>query len=221
MTMREEKPKAPSQKNKSKKTKSWFWPVVYSGIAIVFVGMIWGYNAFMTEDSPGLTDVAGKDLKDSPIVQTAAAKETLKYPFAEEVFDDVVIVQDYYDVKADAATRENALLVFNQLYVENTGISISVQGEPFEVVASLSGKVEKIVADPFMGDEIILSHADGMTTIYSSVTGIQVKEGEEVSQGQSLATASDNEWNTAAGIHLHFEVQENGVTVNPRTYLGF
>ena len=50
--MREEKPKAPSQKNKSAKTKSWFWPVVYSGIAIVFVGMIWGYNAFMKEDSP-------------------------------------------------------------------------------------------------------------------------------------------------------------------------
>lgn len=221
MTMREEKPKAPSQKNKSAKTKSWFWPVVYSGIAIVFVGMIWGYNAFMTEDSPGLADVAGKDLQDSPIVQTNAVKETLKYPFVEEVFDDVVIVQDYYDVEADAATRENALLVFNQLYVENTGVSISVQGEPFEVVAALSGKVEKIVTDPFMGDEIILSHADGLTTIYSSVTGIQVKEGEEVSQGQSLATSSENEWNSTAGIHLHFEVHENGVAVNPRSYLGF
>ena len=67
--MREEKPKAPSQKNKSAKTKSWFWPIVYSGIAIVFVGMIWGYNAFMTEDSPGLADGAGKDALDSPIVR--------------------------------------------------------------------------------------------------------------------------------------------------------
>ena len=61
MTMREEKPKAPSQKNKSAKTKSWFWPAVYSGIAIVFVGMIWGYNAFMKEDAPGLADDAAKD----------------------------------------------------------------------------------------------------------------------------------------------------------------
>ena len=219
--MREEKPKAPSQKNKSAKTKSWFWPIVYSGIAIVFVGMIWGYNAFMTEDSPGLADVAGKDLSDSPIVQTNAAKEKLKYPFAEGVLDDVVIVQDFYDTEADAATRENALLVFNQKYVANTGVSISVLGEPFEVVAALSGKVEKIVLDPFMGDEIILSHADGMTTIYGSVTAIQVKEGEEVTQGQSLATSSENEWNTAAGVHLHFEVQENGVAVNPGSYLAF
>ncbi|WP_318617020.1 M23 family metallopeptidase [Sporosarcina sp. YIM B06819] len=219
--MREEKPKAPSQKNKSAKAKSWFWPVVYSGIAIVFVGMIWGYNAFMTEDSPGLTDVANNDVKDPPIVQTNAVKETLKYPFAEEVLDDVVIVQDYYDTERDEASRENALLVFNQTYVANTGVSISVQGEPFEVVAALSGKVESVVTDPFKGDEITLSHADGLTTIYRSVTGIQVKQGDEVSQGQALATASENGWNSTAGIHLLFEVQENGVAINPRSKLAF
>ncbi|WP_342508490.1 peptidoglycan DD-metalloendopeptidase family protein [Sporosarcina sp. FSL K6-2383] len=219
--MREEKPKAPSQKNKSAKTKSWFWPIVYSGIAIVFVGMIWGYNAFMTEDSPGLADVAGKDVKDSPIVETNAASETLKYPFAEELYDDVVIVQDFYDPEADAATRENALLVFDQEYVTNTGVMISIQGKPFEVVAALSGKVEEVVNDPFMGDAIILSHANGLTTIYSSVTAIQVKPGDEVSQGQSLATTSENKWNTVAGIHLQFEVQENGVAINPRSRLAF
>ena len=105
MTMREEKPKAPSQKNKSAKTKSWFWPVVYSGIAIVFVGMIWGYNAFMKDDAPGLADVAGKDPKDGLIVETNAAKEMLKYPFAEALLDDVAILQDYYDVEC---RRSNA-----------------------------------------------------------------------------------------------------------------
>src|SRR4051812_20196499 len=131
MIMREEKPKAPSQKNKSAKTKSWFWPVVYSGIAIVFVGMIWGYNAFMKEDSPGTADVAKGPNGDGLVVETNAANETLKYPFSEELIDDVAILQDYYDVEADAETRENAMLVFNQQYVTNTGVSISVQGKPF------------------------------------------------------------------------------------------
>jgi stage II sporulation protein Q len=217
--MREEKPKSPSQKNKSAKTKSWFWPAVYSGIAIVFVGMIWGYNAFMKEDSPGTADVA--DSKDGLIVETNAAKEMLKYPFSETLFDDVSILQDYYDVEADAESRESALLVFNQQYVTNTGVSISVEGKPFEVVASLSGIVEEVITDPFKGDEIILSHADGMKTIYRSVTAILVKKGDEVSQGQALGTASENEWNTKAGIHLHFEVQQDGVAVNPRSYLAF
>ena len=74
------------------------------------------------------------------------------------------------------------MLVFNQQYVTNTGVSISVQGKPFEVVASLSGTVEDVVLDPFKGDEIILSHADGLKTIYRSVSGILVKKGEEVAK---------------------------------------
>ena len=47
MIMREEKTKSPSQKNKRKQRKSWFWPAIYSGIAIVFVGIIWGYTALL------------------------------------------------------------------------------------------------------------------------------------------------------------------------------
>ncbi len=220
MTMREEKPKAPSQKNKNAKTKSWFWPVVYSGIAIVFVGMIWGYNAFM-KDSPGQAGVAGKEPKDSLIVETNAVKEKLKYPFAEAIFDDVTILQEYYDVEASDAMRESALLVFNQTYETNTGVSISVEGKPFEIVASLSGKVEKVVTDPFKGNEIVLAHTDGLKTIYRSVSEILVKEGDEVEQGQPLATATENEWNPTAGVHLHFEVQKDGNSVNPRSYLAF
>ncbi|HJF30410.1 MAG TPA: M23 family metallopeptidase [Sporosarcina psychrophila] len=219
--MREEKPKAPSQKNTSAKTKSWFWPVVYSGIAIVFVGMIWGYNAFMKDDAPGMADVAGKDPKDGLVVETNASKELLKYPFTEALLDDVAILQDYYDVDADEAMRESAMLVFDQTYVMNTGVTISVQGKEFEVVAALSGKVEDVVLDPFKGDEIILSHADGLKTVYRSVSGILVKKGDEVEQGQALGAATENEWNHTAGIHLHFEVQQDGVAVNPRSYLAF
>ena len=85
----------------------------------------------------------------------------------------------------------------------------------------MSGTVEDVVLDLFKGDEIILSHADGMKTIYRSVTGILVKEGDEVDQGQPLATATENEWNPTAGIHLHFEVQQDGVAVNPALILHF
>ena len=54
--MREEKPKSPSQKNKSQKKNRWFWPAIYAGIAIVFVGMIWGYNAFIQNDPSETAD---------------------------------------------------------------------------------------------------------------------------------------------------------------------
>jgi len=222
--MREEKPKSPSQiKKNSSKKKNWFWPVIYSSIAIVFVGLIWGYSAFVNEGTPGLQDTASKDKEGGGelIVETNAQKESLKYPFSETLLDDVAIIQEYYDMEADEEMRENALLVFNQTYITNTGLSISIDDKPFEVVASMSGVVEEVITDVFQGDEIVITHADGMQTVYSSVTGILVKKGDEVSQGDSLATASSNEWNPTAGTHLHFEVLQDGEPVNPRSSLAF
>lgn len=223
MTMREEKPNSPSQKNKQTQKKNWFWPAMYSGIAIVFVGMIWGYSAFIKDDTPGLTDgaIGNKTEDGAPIVETNASEEVLKYPFAEELLDDVAILQNYYDVEADETTRESALLVFNQSFTTNTGVSISIDDKPFEVVASKSGVVEEIITDVFQGDEVVVSHADGMKTVYSSLTEVIVKKGDEVSQGQPLATTAANEWNPTAGVHLHFEVLVDDETVNPASYLGF
>ncbi|MHA6259005.1 peptidoglycan DD-metalloendopeptidase family protein [Sporosarcina sp. CAU 1771] len=221
--MREEKPKAPSQNKKNAQTKSWFWPVIYSSIAIVFVGMIWGYNALIKEDAPGLAGdtVNGKPDTGNLIVETAAPKEVIKFPFAEALLDDVAIIQDYYDAEADEADRENALLVFNQSYEMNTGVSVSIEGKPFEIVAAMSGTVEEIISDPFKGNEIILTHADGLQTVYGSVTGVLVQQGDEIIQGQALGTATENEWNPAAGVHLHFQVLADGVAVNPNLYLVF
>lgn len=221
--MREDKPKSPSQIKKHVQRKSWFWPVIYSGIAIVFVGMIWGTSALISKDSPSVTDGAldGKTEGGNLIVETTAPKEVIKYPFAEELLEEVAIVQGYYDIEADAATREKALLVYNQSYVTNTGISISIGDKPFEVVAAMSGVVEEVNTDVFKGDEVIITHADGKKTVYSSVTGILVNKGDEVSQGDAIASASSNEWNPSAGTHLHFEVLEKDEPVNPGSYLAF
>ena len=217
--MREEKPKSPSQKNKSQKNR-WFWPAIYGGIAIVFVGMIWGYNAFIQKGPNETADVA-TDPNAPPIVETNASNEVLKFPFNEDQLDNVAIIQEYYDVEADEESRENALLVFNQTYYTNKGVSISMEGQPFEVVAALSGTVKEVIIDQFKGAEVKIEHANGMTTLYGSLTGILVKEGDEVVQGQSLGTATSNEWNAKAGTHLHFEVHQDGVPVNPRSFLGF
>lgn len=219
--MREEKkPNAPSQKNKSKKS-NWFWPSVYASFALLFVGMVWGYNALTTSDAPEQASVEQEKPKDDVTLETNASSENLKYPFNEELLDRVAVLQDFYDAKADAASRENALLVFKQTYVTNEGLTLSVDGKPFEVVAAMSGKVEQIVSDPFKGSEIVLSHKDGLKTIYRSVTGILVKEGDEIQQGEVLATTAENDWNPQAGVHLHFEVKKDDVAVNPRSYLAF
>lgn len=219
--MREEKPQAPSQKNKKNKN-GWFWPAIYASAAILFVGMVWGYSALTKDDSASKSEVAKIDQpKDQVTVETNAQKETLKFPFNEDQLDQVAILQEFYDPQADEAMREKALLVFKQTYVTSKGLAISIDGQPFEVTAAMSGTVEEVIADSFKGTEIKVKHANGMTTVYGSLTGVLVKEGDEVQQGQVLASTTQNEWNPAAGVHLQFEVQENGVAVNPRNFLAF
>ncbi|HLR09931.1 MAG TPA: M23 family metallopeptidase [Sporosarcina sp.] len=217
--MRGENNKRPSQYNKQATKKKWLWPALYVGIAVFFVGMIWGYSAFMQQKDTDLANVAKPD--EDVTVEANAPSEVLKYPFDETLLDDIAILQNFYDVEADDSMRENALLVFNQTYETSTGVSISIEDKPFDVVAARSGIIEDVVQDAFQGDEVVISHADGMKTVYSSLSGVRVQVGDEVEQGDYLGDATSNEWNPAAGTHLHFKVLVDDQAVNPESYLGF
>ncbi len=223
--MREDnKSKIPSPTNKKDglQNKPWFWPTVYAAIAVALIGLIFSYNALIgnNEEEQTIT-VQNPSTNDETVIETNAQVETLKYPFDETKLDQVAVLQDFYDVTADEETREKALLVFNQIFTTSSGVSLSVNNEPFEVRAAMSGEVTKVKLDAFTGNQIIITHPNGMETRYSSVTDILVKEGDKVIQGQALATTVDNESNPTAGNHLHFEVLQDGEHVNPRNFLTF
>ncbi|WP_404427506.1 M23 family metallopeptidase [Ureibacillus chungkukjangi] len=220
--MREEKQIKVSPNKNSWQKKPWFWPSIYAAVAVVLIGLIFSYNALIGDEKESevvQNDPASED--PSAVIETNARTETLKYPFNEEALDNVEVLQDFYDVTADAETREKALLVFNQTFSTSSGVSLSVNNEPFEVLAAMSGEVTEVKLDEFTGNEVVLTHPNGMETRYSSVTDILVKQGDTVNQGQPLATTIENEWNPTAGIHLHFEVLQDGEHVNPRGFLAF
>ncbi|PYF07551.1 M23 family metallopeptidase [Ureibacillus chungkukjangi] len=220
--MREEKQIKVSPNKNSWQKKPWFWPSIYAAVAVVLIGLIFSYNALIGDEKESevvQNDPASED--PSAVIKTNARTETLKYPFNEEALDNVEVLQDFYDVTADAETREKALLVFNQTFSTSSGVSLSVNNEPFEVLAAMSGEVTEVKLDEFTGNEIVISHPNGMETRYSSVTDILVKQGDTVNQGQPLATTIENDWNPTAGIHLHFEVLQDGEHVNPRGFLAF
>ncbi|QCR31437.1 M23 family metallopeptidase [Lysinibacillus sp. SGAir0095] len=220
--MREEKQIKASPNKNSWQKKPWFWPSVYAAIAVVLIGLIFSYNALIGDEEEQEVVQGGSASEDSnAVIETNAQTETLKYPLSEDIVNNVEVLQDFYDVTADAETREKALLVFNQTFSTSSGVSLSVNNEPFEVIAAMSGEVTEVKLDEFTGNEIVISHPNGMETRYSSVSDILVKQGDKVNQGQALATTIENEWNPTAGIHLHFEVLQDGDHVNPRNFLAF
>lgn len=214
----------PSMKNSSfieATKKKWFYPILYGAAALAIAGMAWGYDVWMTEDTALPVSLEVNEPNSPVTLNPPTAAEVLAYPYSDDLAEEMLVIQPFYDLEASEEERSKSIMVFNQTYSTSSGITLSKSNEPFEVRAALSGEVTNIIEDEFMGNAVVLKHENGLETYYRSVIDIAVAIGDEVQQGDMLATSSTNHWNTTAGNHLLFEVKENGVYINPAKYIAF
>jgi murein DD-endopeptidase MepM/ murein hydrolase activator NlpD len=68
------------------------------------------------------------------------------------------------------------------------------------------------------GNYIVIDHGDGKATLYGHLKRTEVSVGDEVSKGDRIGLVGST--GTSTGPHLHFEVRNKGVTVNPSDYVG-
>ena len=98
----------------------------------------------------------------------------------------------------------------------HSGIDIAIpSGTP--VQAADSGVVLISGWNGGYGLFVAIDHGKGISTAYAHNSRLLVKEGDEVTKGQTIALSGSTGWST--GPHLHFEVRENGTPVNPLKYL--
>lgn len=96
------------------------------------------------------------------------------------------------------------------------GLDIAAKtGTPIRACAS--GKVISAGSKAVYGNTVIIEHYDGRQSLYAHAQKIYVKPGQKVVKGQAIATVGST--GNATGPHLHFEVRQNGKTLNPANYL--
>jgi len=201
--------------------KRWVYPAVYIlAAAIILSSFLWFQSRdedSKDENPVGYEEHSGRGQRDGEAVETGTNVENFKWPVSN--VNEVEVVTPFYDAAKSAEEQEAAILYYGNSFQPNTGIAIRAKnGETFNVLAAMSGQVKLVEQDSVLGNIVVIEHADGIETRYQALSEVLVKKGDKVNQGQVIGKAGQSLINQDAGIHVHFEIRNNDVPVNPLDY---
>ncbi|HUW69153.1 MAG TPA: M23 family metallopeptidase [bacterium] len=106
----------------------------------------------------------------------------------------------------------------HKLGMDIGGIVAGVAGD--EVRASQGGEVTTSGSpewSPSGSSYVIVAGDDGLEYRYVHMADLEVQQGDRVEQGEPLGKM--DAVGAPGGVHLHFEIREDGKAQNPRNYL--
>ena len=201
---------------KQRRLKKSVIPFVYVGAIVLVLGCAYMIESlvhqegFKDEDKYGYVSETIFDNAE-PVVNEDVI---ITRPYTDP---DITVVKDYYDYKADSAKQENSLILYESTYLQNSGISYGGK-DNFDVTAILDGTVSSVKEDDLLGKIIEVKHENNLISVYQSLSSTNVKQGDTVKQGQVLGKSGTSNVEKDLGNHLHFELIDNGQTVNPNDY---
>ena len=162
------------------------------------------------------------DFEDVPVVsvETKTEEEETVETIQKPVGDDVVIEKKFYDPDLSDEELEQALVYFEGVYRPNDGIDYTKNGEVFDVLASFSGEVVRKENDSLLGWIVAVENESGMVATYQAIDNIKVEKGDQVVQGDVIASSGNNVYQSALKNHLHFILSKDDETLNPEKYFG-
>lgn len=145
----------------------------------------------------------------------------------------VLVAQKYpenYNVESEiVVTIDPVLSPFDYKYPVENGLvtqTYSSYHRAYDIATSFGSEIKPIgsgvvefagtVTDG-KGNIVVIDHGDGLVTIYAHMNKIQVEAGNIVDGNSVLGTIGLTGHTT--GPHVHFEVYDNGVPVNPGSVL--
>lgn len=109
-------------------------------------------------------------------------------------------------------------LIITQGYkLFHPGLDIDgITGDPIKPIKK--GKIESVeLSSVGYGKNVIVDHGSNLKSLYAHLSKIKVKEGDEVTTDTVLGEMGDTGRST--GDHLHLEVRDHGIPINPLSIL--
>jgi murein DD-endopeptidase MepM/ murein hydrolase activator NlpD len=105
---------------------------------------------------------------------------------------------------------------FNGQHSYHEGIDFA-GGLGAPILAAAGGIVVYAEHNPYYGNMVEIDHGNELITRYAHASRLHVKVGDMVLRGAKIADVGSTGRST--GAHLHFEVRQRGVAVNPAQFL--
>ncbi|MBQ7903046.1 MAG: M23 family metallopeptidase [Oscillospiraceae bacterium] len=108
-------------------------------------------------------------------------------------------------------------LVYNRTLEDwRTHNGVDISAPPNDPVkAGAKGTVKAVYEDGMLGTVVEIDH-DGFTARYCGLNSSTfVKEGDSVTQGQSIGSVGETPLEVAEESHIHLEIIKDGKTINP------
>lgn len=118
-----------------------------------------------------------------------------------------VKVNSFYGPRKDPISGKRA---------NHSGTDIGGAPTGTQIYAAKGGVVLTSAHHSSYGNYVVISHGDGLSTLYAHMSKRAVKVGDVVSQGQVIGYVGSTGRST--GPHLHFEVRVNGVRQDALKY---
>jgi murein DD-endopeptidase MepM/ murein hydrolase activator NlpD len=133
--------------------------------------------------------------------------QTLKLACTPSIWPTKGWMSSAFGMRTDPFTGKRAF---------HKGIDIVTnQGNP--VISTADGIVVQVKYEPIGGNTVIISHREGVSTVYCHLSKFLVKAGKKVKRGDVIGLIGRT--GKASGPHLHYEVRINGKSVNPYFYI--
>ncbi len=144
-----------------------------------------------------------------------------KIKFAVPVKGEYEMVRIFFDLSLSDEELVSAIISTGSYMIESKGISYAKSDNSvFDVCSIYDGKVTSVEEDELNGVCVTIQHADGVESIYSSLSDVSVKLNDTIKVGQTIGKASTSLTDVEAGVHVHLEVKVNDAYVNPTTVFG-